>query len=101
MTAASLALVLLFGLATPAAADDDSIARGKQLAQEMCAECHVVNGSGGSDAVPTLHALANTPGMTRDRVRAFVYDPHPQMPALQIPTRDMDDLVAYIFSLRD
>jgi mono/diheme cytochrome c family protein len=100
----ALAFALPLALAAPAAADEDAdamaVERGKALAERLCAECHVVNGTRGSDAVPTLHSLANTPGMTQDRIRAFIYDPHPQMPAIQIPTDEMDDLVAYIASLK-
>lgn len=104
------ALALVFGLSSPALAQDAggtmetdpmAVERGQELAERLCAECHVVDGTRGSDAVPTLHSLANAPGMTKDRIRAFVYDPHPQMPALQIPTGQMNDLVAYIASLKE
>lgn len=95
------ALVALAASAAAQAADPLAEERGRALAQEACSMCHVVDGGVGSDAVPTFHAIANTPGIGDDRIRGFIYEPHPQMPALQLPEHQIDDLVAYIRSLEE
>jgi mono/diheme cytochrome c family protein len=95
--------VLFLALATSGtaarAADEMAVERGKALAEEVCSLCHVVNGGRGSDAVPSFHAIAADPETTDARIRGFVYEPHPQMPALQLEERQIDDLVAYLRSL--
>ena len=91
------------GLAGPAFAQDTAVERGEALSRQLCSVCHLVGetASGASDAVPTFHAIANTPEMSEGRLRRFIYDPHPQMPSLQLPERQIDDIVAYILSLAD
>ena len=105
MYAVLLAGFLLVGpvFAEEAAADDMAVERGEALSRQVCALCHLVNGSraGASDAVPTFHAIANQPDMTEARIRGFIYAPHPQMPTLQLPENEIDDIVTYIESLRD
>ncbi|WP_119169101.1 c-type cytochrome [Algihabitans albus] len=97
------ALCLVGCLAGPARADEAAVERGEALSRQLCAVCHLVGetASGGSDAVPTFHAIANTPDMTEGRIRGFIYNPHPQMPSLQLPENQIDDIVAYIRSLAE
>jgi mono/diheme cytochrome c family protein len=99
-TAAVLLALASAGL--PAAAEEMQVERGGELARQLCSECHVVDSAaGGSDAVPTLHTIANTEGMTPERIRGFIYAPHPQMPSLQLPRDEVDAIVAYIRSLEE
>ena len=87
--------------AGPALAQETAVERGEALSRQLCALCHLVGetASGATDAVPTFHAIANSEGMTEGRIRGFIYDPHPQMPSLQLPENQIDDIVAYIRSL--
>ena len=44
--------------------------------------------------------VADTPGMTRTALRAFLLTSHPKMPNLILTPEQMDDVTAYILSLR-
>jgi mono/diheme cytochrome c family protein len=92
------AVVLTAWLAAgPAAAQD--VNRGQRLAEQWCSNCHAVERRG-SDSVPTLQQIANLPGRDTAMLRTFLTNPHPPMPPFQIGRDDIDDLVAYITSLR-
>jgi mono/diheme cytochrome c family protein len=96
---AVLATILLVILAVPARAD---AARGAALAERWCAACHVIGpGRGGSvpQGPPTFPQVARS-GLTADQLRAFLSHPHGAMPDLSLTRAEIDDLVAYIATLR-
>lgn len=77
------------------------VATGKLAARRWCASCHVVEPGGhGSDAVPDFPSIAADPKKTDDVLRTFLADPRHPMPNLQLSRREIEDLVAYIASLR-
>ena len=53
-----------------------------------------------SDSVPTFMAIAARPNVSMDGLRAFLADPHGRMPPLVLSRADIDNLSAYILSLR-
>ena len=97
----ALALALAFatpGLGPAHAAD---VAYGEQLARRWCASCHVVaaDQTHGADNVPSFAAIAKMSGFTAERLAAFLRDPHPKMPDMQLTTDEAEALAAYILSL--
>jgi len=87
--------------AAPALAQD--VVAGKEVAQRWCANCHLVapgQASATSDSVPTFMAIAARPNVSMDGLRAFLADPHGRMPPLVLSRADIDNLSAYILSLR-
>jgi hypothetical protein len=52
-----------------------------------------------ADGIPSFPAIAKTPGITTDRLRAAMNPTHGRMPDLSLSKRDQDDLAAYILSL--
>jgi mono/diheme cytochrome c family protein len=68
---------------------------GHALAGRWCHSCH-----GASDAAPPLEAIANRPGTTPSTLRAWLTAPHPPMPDPSLTRGEIDDLVAYLMSLR-
>jgi len=70
---------------------------GGQLAQRWCTGCHVIAGSGYSQA----GAPALPPKSARDQkwLRAWLASPHPPMPDPQLSRPEIDDIVAYLDSL--
>jgi mono/diheme cytochrome c family protein len=86
------------------AQDIGDVRRGLNYAQRVCSECHNV---GQSDApspnskAPPFKHIANTPGMSGTALTAWSRTSHPFMPNLIIEPDDMDDLIAYILSLKD
>ncbi|MGD9537460.1 MAG: c-type cytochrome [Alphaproteobacteria bacterium] len=97
------AVAVLAGTAAPAARAADAEA-GRGLAESWCAGCHVIGEQGqpsASDAAPTFAAIANRPDTTADGLRAFLSVPHADaMKGIVLPRLEIDDLVAYIMSLR-
>jgi mono/diheme cytochrome c family protein len=76
---------------------------GHAYATSVCAECHEV-GAGESFSpnpdAPSFQEVADTPGMTAQALSVWLQTSHPTMPDLIIEPDDMDNVVAYITSLR-
>ena len=92
-------LLLATQTAHPVFAD---AAKGAQIAQVWCANCHVVaaNPTGAvPQGPPTFRSIAHS-GMTPDQLRAFLSHPHGSMPDLALTRAEIDDLIGYIESLR-
>jgi mono/diheme cytochrome c family protein len=78
--------------------------RGLAYAQKICAECHNVLPSDAASPNPLaapFKKIANTPGMSITALTVWSRTSHLMMPNLIIAPNDMDDLIAYILSLKD
>lgn len=77
--------------------------QGYAYAQSACAECHEVEAgasfSPNPDA-PSFQEVADSSGMTARALAVWFRTSHPTMPNLIIPEDDMDNVIAYIMSLR-
>jgi len=98
------AVAMLFGLAGHARAQDiGDPAAGRRLAETWCSSCHVIGRDvqqGASTGAPPFPAVAAMPSMTPMALRVFLQTPHSRMPDLHLSRQEIDDLSAYIFSLR-
>ena len=88
----------------PARSRPGNIRAGRELAETVCAECHVVVPRPGvlrqlGDA-PDFADIAQRPGTTRRSLHAFLRSPHPIMPSPVVPDREANDVIAYILSLK-
>lgn len=84
----------------PAAAVAGDAAAGAAMAQQWCSGCHVVDGARrGSDTAPSFDAIARRTRSDKDWVRAWLIQPHPPMPNLNLTRQEIDDIVAYLESL--
>ncbi|MDP6343129.1 MAG: cytochrome c [Alphaproteobacteria bacterium] len=101
---AGLALALQPGLPTPATAQQivADLAAGRAAAKRWCAECHLVaeGATTSSDVGPPFATLATDPAKTPTVLRAFLAAPHEPMPPIQLSQQDIENIVAYIQSLR-
>jgi len=88
--------------ATARADDAGPVAAGKAVAQTWCVNCHVVTAeqTQGSDQAPTWTSIANRPGTTPDSLHGFLAQPHGKMPDFKLSKTDIDNVVAYILSLK-
>jgi len=93
----SLAIVAALALSGTAQAQDAF--NGRHLAQRWCSTCHAT-ATRGSDTVRSFEAIAASAAGDQARLRRFLADPHPPMPPMQLSHTDIEDLVAYIDSLR-
>jgi len=91
-------------LLTPVAAGADEIARGQELAQRLCAVCHLNQGQSdktGPGTVPGFVAVAKRPGQTLDGIIAWLQSVPPMMPDHHLSQDEMEALAFYILSLRE
>ncbi len=100
--------LILFGallaLATPAFGQGNKTtgdaARGEADARRWCASCHLLEGQAkATDTVPAFATIAHDPHKGPDYLRAFLANPHPPMPPLQLSRSEIEDLVAYFGEL--
>jgi mono/diheme cytochrome c family protein len=86
------------------AAQAELAARGREIAERWCANCHVVSRAGvgpAADAAPPFVAVARMPSTTEMSLRVYLRTPHDRMPDYQLTQDELDGLVAYILSLRE
>ncbi|MES1179734.1 MAG: tetratricopeptide repeat protein, partial [Hyphomicrobium sp.] len=86
------------------ATDIGDAAKGFAYAQRNCAGCHNVlrtEAASPNKQAPSFKTVANTPGMTITALTVWSRTTHATMPNLVIAPDDMDDLIAYILSLRE
>ncbi len=50
--------------------------------------------------IATFAVIANTPGVTSIALHAWLLTSHKDMPNFVIPTKDRNDVIAYILSLK-
>ena len=104
MRRSSILAILLLLPAVPASAQDiGDAAHGRQLGETWCSSCHVVaptTGRGTSNGAPPFAAVASMKSTTPMSLRAFLATPHANMPDLHLTNEEIDDLSAYILSLR-
>ncbi len=92
----------MLALATAQAAaqvQEGDVAAGRRLAREHCSACHAVEPGPGTGPMG-FAAIARMPSTTSMSLRAFLLTPHPRMPNYKHTPAEIDDIVAYILSLR-
>ncbi len=95
-------LVLLSAGSVMAQANGDP-EEGHEIATKWCSNCHVVDRetkNAASTGAPTFPAIAQMKSVTPMGLRVFLQTPHERMPDLHLSRAEMDDLIAYILSLR-
>jgi cytochrome c len=100
----AVGVLLLVGLAGGAAGAQE-VGRpesGRALTQRICADCHaVVPGQRSPRAgAPTFEAIAAVPGMTTAALTVALRTSHRTMPNIVLEAQELDDVVAYILSLK-
>lgn len=99
-----LAALLLLRLhaASGATSGQEAAARGHTLAQAWCSSCHAVEkfaipvGQPG----PAFTSIAAIRSMTPLAIKVFLQSSHEPMPNFILKKQDIDDLAAYIMSLK-
>ena len=95
-------LLAMIVAALPGVALAQDAASGRVAAQTWCANCHAVDArpAAASDQVPGFAVIANRPGVTTDGLRTFLSTPHGRMPNLTLSNNDIENVVAYLLSLK-
>ncbi len=77
--------------------------RGASLAQSWCVACHVIDNRGTGrtvDLAAPFPRIANDSKKTPAFLQHWLSTSHPQMPNFQLGRREIDDLIAYIQTLK-
>ena len=91
------------GVTASAEAQTGDLQAGAAYAEKVCAQCHATERSEASPepTAPPFEDVANTPGMTGTALRVWLSTSHPTMPNIIVEPQNMDNVIAYILSLRD
>jgi mono/diheme cytochrome c family protein len=107
MLGVMLAMALAPQAFAQAPAEEGDPVKGREIARMWCANCHVVedNPARGADTAATFATIAGRAGVTADGLRAFLSAQHStasqgRMPNLSLSRNDVDNVVAYLLSLR-
>lgn len=94
----------LAACATDGAAPEPSASMGLLIARDSCGGCHQTGGGGESPDpnAPTFGDIVNRPGMTPERLAAFLRDSHnyPIEMGFRLEPHQVDSLVAYMVRWR-
>lgn len=101
-----IAALVLTALAAPAASAaepaDDPVARGRHLAETLCASCHLNANQGeksGPDGIPGFRAVARRPDQTVEGIMNWLRSVPPMMPNHRLTQDEMDVIAQFILSL--
>jgi len=80
----------------------DSPEHGRALAENWCSSCHAVSAGQPSSgrSAPSFTEIALSPDFSADHLAYLLLDPHPQMAKLALSRKAIDDIAAYILSLK-
>lgn len=96
----AILLTCVGGQASAQAAHGD-VAEGGELVAERCSTCHSLHhATKASQQAPSLTSVARMHSTTSLSLHAFLLTPHPNMPNYILTPKEVDDVVAYILSLR-
>ena len=76
---------------------------GAAYAKNVCAQCHTIKGAEPSPepTAPPFKVVANTPGMTATALAVWLTTSHPTMPNIVLERQDLDNVIAFILTLKD
>jgi mono/diheme cytochrome c family protein len=102
--AALILAALIVASASAGAAEIGDAKRGLAYAKKVCSECHGVNATDEQSPdfmAPTFREVANTKGITERALYVWLQSGnHESMPNFMIEPSDLDDVIAYIMSMR-
>lgn len=78
-------------------------AEGKKIAEQWCANCHLVSSDQekASADVPTFMSIARRSNADLEKLRFFLANPHGSpMPNFNLSRKEIEDILAYIRTLR-
>ena len=84
-----------------ARAQSPDVGQGHALARQWCAGCHQVEAGGAMNEVaPSFLAIAGSPNVTPERLRDWLFSPHPNMPDFNLTWNEVKSIIAYLESLK-
>jgi len=105
--ALALSIAMFVAAAMPvcsASAAVDEVAQGRELAQRLCAGCHMRPGQGEKSdhsQIPSFRAVANRPGQSLEGTASWLKIAPPTMPNHHLSHEEKRLLANFIMSLRE
>jgi mono/diheme cytochrome c family protein len=103
MKTALISFVLLLAPAYAAgAADADDVRQGRELARQICADCHAVRPAevqSPNRSAPSFEDIAGVSGISPIALKVALRSSHREMPNLILNDDEIDRVIAYILSL--
>jgi mono/diheme cytochrome c family protein len=99
----TIAAVLLLASSHTHAQQTGDPKAGLTFARQVCAQCHAVDKgtqASADGAAPRFEVIANVRGMTSTALVAALNTSHRKMPNLVLDPGDLDNVIAYILSLK-
>ena len=96
--AGSIRMLIAATVIAPPIAESGDIGSGHRLAEIWCQSCHQVGPEDAPRPTPGLPQLAIL--WSSDLLRKFLASGHENMPTLGLSRAQIDDIVAYVTSLR-
>lgn len=99
-----IAVAALLSFAGAAWAEDEDVARGRELAAQLCATCHLNPGQGEKEhasEIPGFRAVAKRPKQSAHGIVAWLRSAPRMMPNHHLTQDEMFVLAAYILSLAE
>ncbi len=107
MMRTAMTVLAAAGLALSAGAviaqDMGDAKHGRVIAETICAECHSIDKGAPRSRngnAPPFEAVAKTRGMTPMALRVALRTPHQKMPNLVLKNAEIDDIIAYMDTLK-
>jgi len=103
MNFARVALLVTTALLFPQLAAAGEAEHGRSLAENWCASCHIVSADQrptNAARAPSFATIAQSSDFNADRLAYLLLDPHPKMAKLALSRRAIEDIAAYILSLK-
>ena len=96
------ACISTLGTAPVLAQTIGDVEAGRVIASSLCVQCHRISGSDNDPnrMPPDFAAVANMPSFTELSMRVFLQTPHGLMPRYQFSQNELDDIIAYLSSMR-
>lgn len=97
-------VVALFSVSIGPANAADDVAKGRELAQRLCATCHLAPGQGEKKSrseIPGFYAIARRPNQNEEGIIAWLRTVPSVMPNHHLSQDEMVLLAQFIMSLRD
>ncbi len=74
---------------------------GRRIAQQWCTSCHSLSPASSNDTVPSFPDIARNPMKTEDYLRNWLTRPHPPMPDFNLSRDDINDIIAFLHTLKN
>jgi mono/diheme cytochrome c family protein len=101
-TALASLSMLLAAASAAGAADADDVRRGRDLARQICADCHAVRPAEVNSPnrnAPSFEDIAGVSGISPIALKVALRSSHREMPNLILNEDELDRIIAYILSL--